>query len=155
MSAKLPTARDIMTRTVKTIPAAAAVDEALRALVTGHHSGAPVVDASGAPVGVLSEHDGIRLLSGALAEGLPTGCVADHMTTEVETVPPSEDVLALSTRFTKGRHRRLLVVEDGRLVGLVSRRDLLAALERLDQERGQTPTKTTYETLAERHRELD
>ena len=128
---------------------------AVRILLEGGHSGAPVVDDGGAPVGVLSEHDGIRVLAAAVAEGWPAGSAGDHMSKDVETVAPSEDLLALSTRFSQGRHRRLLVVEGGRLIGLVSRRDLLAALEKLERQSGRVRAKSTYETLAERHRALD
>ncbi len=83
------------------------------------------------------------------------GHVSEHMTREVETVPPTENVFALSTRFNQGRHRRMLVVEDGRLVGIISRRDLLRALEAFEKQVSHPRQPTTYEAIEKRHRELD
>jgi CBS-domain-containing membrane protein len=77
------------------------------------------------------------------------------MTKTLETVSPDEDVLALAARFTGGRHRRLLVVDKGRLVGLIARRDLMRGLEAMERERAHAKSKTTYELMAERHRKLD
>ena len=97
----------------------------------------------------------MRVLCEAIAEGWPSGLVRDHMTKELETVSPQEDALALSARFTNGRHRRLLVADGGRLVGLIARRDLMRALESMERERTHARRKTTYEVLEERHRKLD
>ncbi len=155
MRRPLPTASEVMTRRVETIDADAPVQEAVRTLLTRGHSGAPVVDAGGAPIGVLSEHDGIRVLTEAIATGWPTGRARDHMTQQVETVRPGDDLLTLATRFAGGRHRRLVVVDGGRLVGLVTRRDLLRALDALEREQGRSRSPSTYEVMAERHRELD
>lgn len=149
---KLPAARDIMNRRVQTLPADSDVGAAMETLLASGHSGAPVVDDRGAPVGVLSEHDCIQVFIHAIAEGWPAGRVKDHMTTEVDVVSPAEDLLTLATRFAKGRHRRLLVAEEGRLVGLICRRDLLQALEKALAATGKA---TTYDLLEQRHRELD
>jgi CBS domain-containing protein len=151
----IPIASEIMQRRLHTVSADASVEEAIRSLLKKHHSGAPVVDAAGKLVGVLSEYDCVAVLARAATDKWPAGRVSDRMTTEIETVPPTEDVLALSTRFSQGRHRRLLVVEDGRLVGLISRRDLLSALESLVTRFNEQPRQTTYEAIAKRHVELD
>ena len=65
------------------------------------------------------------------------------------------DCFAISTRFTQGRHRRLLVVDEGRLVGLISRRDVMRALEAMEQTLSRSGGKTTYELIDERHQKLD
>ena len=151
---RIPTAREVMNTRVYTIHAETEISEAVRGLLAHRDSGAPVVDAGGALLGVLSEHDCIRALAQAIADRWPQGCAADHMTREIETVAPTDDVLSLATRFSGGRHRRLLVVEDGRLVGLISRRDLLRALESLEKRLEGKRAPSTYEMLEQRHREL-
>ena len=153
--APIPTASEIMQRRLHTVSADADLKEAVRSLLKKHHSAAPVVDSAGKLVGVLSEHDCVAVLAQAAADKWQTGRVSDRMTTEIATVPPTEDVFALSTRFSQGRHRRLLVAEDGRLVGLISRRDLLSALESLVTRFNEQPRQTTYEAIAKRHIELD
>jgi CBS domain-containing protein len=152
---ELPTAADLMQRRLLTFAPDAKIEEAVRQLLSKGYAAAPVVDRDGRLVGIVSEHDCVRVLSEAVAEGWPSGLVRDQMTTQLETVSPEEDVLALSTRFTSGRHRRILVVDDGRLVGLVARRDLLRGLEAMERERTRGRRKTTYEVLEERHRKLD
>ena len=152
---ELPTAADLMQRRPLTFDPDAPIEEAVRGLLARGYAAAPVVDRDGRLVGIVSEHDCVRVLSEAIAEGWPSGRVRDHMTKEVETVSPDEDVLALSARFAAGRHRRMLVVEAGRLVGLVARRDLMRGLESMERDRTRAKRKTTYEVMEERHRELD
>ena len=154
-STRILTARDVMTARVHTIPADSDINAAVRLLLKHGHSGAPVVDSTGAPRGVLSEHDCIRVLVQAVADRWPPGSAADHMTREIETVSPTDDVLTLATHFAEGRHRRLLVVEEGRVVGLITRRDLLRALVSLEKRMEEKPQQSTYEVLEKRHRELD
>lgn len=151
----IPTAADLMQRRLHTVSPDAPIEDAVRLLLAKGHAAAPVVEADGRLVGLVSEHDCIRVLGEAIGEGWPSGRVRDHMTRELETVRPEEDLLALAARFTAGRHRRLLVAKDGRLVGLIARRDLMRGLERLEQERSARPRATTYEILEDRHRRLD
>jgi CBS domain-containing protein len=151
----IPTAREIMRTRLHTVSPETDLEEAVRSLLARKHSGAPVVDSAGKLVGVLSEYDCLSILAQAAAERWQTGCVADRMTKEIETVGPKEDVLALSTRFCQGRHRRLLVVEDDKLVGLISRSDLLRALERVVKALGRAPRQGTYDAVEKRHIALD
>jgi CBS domain-containing protein len=153
--APIPTAAEIMQKKLVTVRSDDGIEDAVRRLIKKGYSGAPVVDGAGSLVGVLSEHDCIRVMAQAIAESWPGGTVEQQMTRQVETVPPTEDALALSTRFTHGRHRRLLVVEDGRLVGIVSRRDLMKALEKVEKAIDHARDKSTYDVMAERHRALD
>ncbi len=151
----LPTAAELMQRRLQTVSPDAPIESAVRLLLAKGFAAAPVVDADHRLLGLVSEHDCIRVLGEAVAEGWPSGRVRDHMTTALETVAPSEDVLALAARFEQGRHRRLLVVENGRLVGLIARRDLMRALEDMERQRTRGRSPSTYELMEERHRRLD
>lgn len=153
--APIPTASDIMQRRLHTVLVDADIEEAVRSLLKKHHSGAPVIDSSGKLVGVLSEYDCVAVLARAAADKWPAGRVSERMTTDVETVSPAEDIFALATRFTEGRHRRLLVVEGEKLVGVISRRDLLGALESLMTRLSKEPRQTTYGEIEKRHIKLD
>ncbi len=144
-----------MTRRLEALSPDAPIPAAIHTLMRRGYSGAPVVDDAGRLVGVLSEHDCIRLLAESIYEGWPSGSVGDHMTAEVETVSPRDDVFAVSSRFAKGGCRRLFVVDDGRLAGMISRRDLLKAFDdmRAASERGERSD--TYRLIQIRHQQVD
>ncbi len=152
---EIPTAADLMQRKLHTVADDAPIEKAVRLLLEKGYAAVPVIDKGGKLVGLVSEHDCVRVLSEAIAERWPSGLVRNHMTTDLETVAPTEDILALATRFTQGRHRRLLVVENGQLVGLIARRDLMRGLEAMEHSRAHGRSQTTYELMDERHRRLD
>lgn len=147
---KIALARDIMTRNPVTVRPEDDIEVAVRLIFRRGYSGLPVVDAGGRAHGVLSEHDCIRVMAEAIVDRWPIGRVDAHMTRQLDAVGPTEDVLALAARFAKGRHRRLLVVEDERLVGVIARRDLLKALHRMEQAIDHPRRKSTYEEIARR-----
>lgn len=140
-----PLAREFMQTQVFTVSPGEEIQAAVAALLRQGYSGAPVVDASHQLVGVLSEWDCARLLSEAAYERWPTGTVADHMTTPAEQVGPDADLFSLLDRFAAGGHRRFPVVDQGRLVGLITRRDLLRALYAHASARSRPAS--TYELL--------
>jgi CBS domain-containing protein len=111
------TVADVMTR----CPVSVRPDtpfRAVAALLTGRRiSAVPVVDDRGAPVGVVSESDLIN------ARGLPTA--GELMSSPVVTVGANEAVTTATRRLTRAGVRRLFVVVDGRLAGVVARSDLL------------------------------
>lgn len=152
---KIPTAQEMMRHKPFTLRPDDEIETAVRRLLKKGHSGAPVVDSEGRLRGVFSEHDCIRVMTDSLSEGWPAGHVEQQMSTDVETVDVSEDAFAISTRFTQGRHRRVLVIDDGRLVGLISRRDLMKALQAMEKAIDRASGKTTYQLIDERHRALD
>lgn len=122
--AALLTARDFMNPKVVSLPAQMPIDEALASLERAKHSGAPVVEQDRV-VGVLSELDCIRVLAAATFSAMPAGTVADHMTREVDTASPDDDIFKITDLFLETGHRRLPVVDaSGALVGLIALRDL-------------------------------
>ena len=121
--------RDYMTRHLVTFRSDTDLFTAINRLLEHRISGAPVVNSQGHLIGLLSEGDCLRgILSGAYYEAIG-GTVSTYMTTEVETVTPEADIIELSERFLRGRRRRLPVIEHGRLVGQISRCDVLRAVK--------------------------
>lgn len=120
--------RDYMATEPRTVPPGMEIMRAVGLLVTEDLSGFPVVGESGELLGMLTERDIIRvgLQAGYFDEIV--GSVADYMSRDLETVHPDDSLMDVAERFADSPHRRFPVVEDGRLVGLLCRRDVLRAL---------------------------
>ena len=123
--AAYPLVRECMDTTFVTLRADTPVYAAIETLLDARITGAAVVDDEGQLAGILSEKDCLRVLTGAAYDGLPGASVADYMTKDVHTVRSDADVLKAVTIFLANPFRRLLVVDDDRLVGQITRRDLL------------------------------
>lgn len=107
------------------------VKEAMELLLKYSISGGPVLNSERSLVGVLSELDCLRVIASSAFDGhAPDGQrkVSELMSTNTTTVEPSTDLYALAHLFLDQRLRRLPVVQQGRVVGQVSRRDLLRAI---------------------------
>lgn len=122
------------------------------ALLTGKHiSGVPVCDATGAVLGVVSEADILRKTEGVPPEiggrmrwllrrvdgelaKVAARTAGEAMTSPALTIRPTQQVSDAARLMIEHRINRLPVVTGGRLVGIVSRADLLRAFERADDE---------------------
>ena len=145
------TAADIMSRAVQTIPEDMPLQDAARLLSKAGVSGAPVVDAAGRCVGVLSASDFLHWAErGAQAnkvsckvpccctdwqvmelEFLPRDEVRWHMTADAVTVDEDAPFAELARAMVDAQIHRLIVVDaDHRAVGVVSTTDILAAVAR-------------------------
>lgn len=130
--------RDHMTTDLVTFRPEQRIHDAIARLLERGISGAPVVDDAGRLVGVLSNKDCLRLAFEASYHQDWGGLVSDAMSSPVETVAPDQDIVQVADLFLHGSYRRYPVVEDGRLVGLVTRADVLRALEHLwSSDRGE------------------
>ena len=114
--------RDVMNVDVLTISAKATVEVAIRRLVENHISGMPVVGRDGCLVGIVSEFQLLETLYSPEVRDIP---VSDVMTADVLTVTPDAMLSDATNLMVDHRIRRLPVVENGKIVGIVSRRDLL------------------------------
>jgi CBS domain-containing protein len=141
-------ARDLMTTEVVTVTPDTPVAEIAKALIERHVSAVPVVGPGGELVGMVSEGDlmlrteigsdrprswWLSLLTSSEDEARSYvrthGRLAKHvMTSDVVTVAESTPVAQIARLLEQKRIKRVPVVEGGRLVGLVSRADVLRAL---------------------------
>jgi CBS domain-containing protein len=119
------TARDFMVTKLITLAPDADVLDAVQLLLKHRISGAPVVEADGRYLGVFSEKCGMHVLLDAAYEQLPVRAVRSFMDTEAQTINPETHLLSVAQVFLLTPYRRLPVLEEGMLVGQVSRRDVL------------------------------
>jgi len=119
------TARAIMTEDVVTIDQEAAIGDAIELLLMQKISGLPVTDQAGRLIGIVTE---FALLAIAYDDRVRNDTVGQHMTTELLTVGPDDPINKVADLCLVHRVRRVPVVENGRLVGLIARRDVLQSL---------------------------
>lgn len=111
--------------TVISVTPDASVHEAVQ-LLDKHGIGMVVVcSADGALAGVFSERDVIRSLS-RNGDGVNDRKVSELMTADVQTCGPGDDPYSVIQAMNKGRFRHMPVVADGRVIGVVSSKDIFA-----------------------------
>lgn len=114
--------KDTMRTRVVSVRPDATVEEAIRTLLAHDVSGAPVLDEAGGLLGIISE---FQLLEVVYDPNLKVAPVRDFMTKDVITVDETALLATVANLFIMHRIRRVPVVRDGQVVGVVSRRDLL------------------------------
>ena len=147
-------AHQIMTRPVFTVLPEATILEAANLMLARHISGLPVVDAAGKLVGIVSEGDFLRrseigtqrkrsrLLNFILGPGQAAtdfvhehGCkIAEIMTPDPVTISEDTPLEAIVALMEKNKLKRLPVTRGGRVVGIVSRANLLQAVAHLARQ---------------------
>jgi len=124
------TAADCMAEKLITIHQDASLDEAISLLLSHRISGMPVVGDNGELMGVISEQDCLKSFVESKYHNTPIASVKDAMSKEVASVGSDTDVLTIAELFSKNAYRRLPVLKNSRLVGQVSRRDVLSVIEK-------------------------
>ena len=119
------TAGAIMTSNMVTVRPDASIEEAIELLMRDQISGLPVIDDDGRLVGVITE---FALLAVAYDKRVKNHTVSQHMTREVITVEADAPLSRIADLCIVHRVRRVPVMENGRMVGLIARRDVLRAL---------------------------
>ena len=115
-------AADVMSKKVITVSPSATVEDTIRMLVDNGISGAPVVDADGELVGIITE---FQLLEVAYDPEFMAALVEDFMTRNVLTVDESDLLSDVASQMIAHRIRRLPVVRNNKVVGIVARRDVI------------------------------
>jgi CBS domain-containing protein len=119
----MPVIRDIMSKVVISIRPEATLMDAVKVLTKHHISGAPVVTRQGEVVGFISEPN---LMDVLFDREVRLARVDDVMSREVYAVESQDPISLAAKLFTVYGVRRLPVLEYGRFIGVITRRDLLA-----------------------------
>lgn len=120
--------KEFMNRNLFTLDPETDVYDAIDTLITKNINSAAVINNQGKLVGILSEKDCLLTLIAEVYDNLPGTTVEAYMTKNVVTVTPEQDIFTVADMFLKNHFRRVLVVEDGNLIGQITRKDLLRAI---------------------------
>jgi len=159
-------ASDIMTHSAYAVAADAPLSHVVRLMNEHHVSGVPVVDAKGAVIGIVTEGDLLRRVETGTDDSKPSWFarvlmpgreagkyvmthsrrVRDVMTADVITVAEDAPLADIVGLMLKKHIKRLPIVREGRLVGIVSRSDLVRKLGDAMQEREVSADDATIRT---------
>ena len=118
-----------MTHNLVTFTKDQSIHEVMRDFIKYKISGGPVVDEKGGLIGVISEADLMKQISDSRYFNLPIldKSVGNFMTAEVDTIASTLSVFDAAAKFHKSSRRRYPVLDKGRLVGQISRKDIVVA----------------------------
>ena len=128
----LPKISEYMDAVVPTLSPETQIMKAVDFLLRHRVTGAPVVDPDGKLLGIITETDLLKLVTEGIQAQPPTeAMVAEYMTTDVVTVPPTVVMYYVAGIYQDNKFRRLPVVKGGKIVGAITRFDLLRVIRTL------------------------
>jgi CBS domain-containing protein len=119
-------AKDIMSRKVTTVHEYANIMDVIKLLVERNVTGVPVVDDADRLLGMVTEKDVLTLL--LYDPNVKGKTVTDLMTTEIVHFDEDENLMTIFESLVQRNFRRVPILSEGRLVGIVSRRDIIKFL---------------------------
>lgn len=122
------TVKDYMNTQIVTLTADTDVMAAINSFVRRGIGSAPVVGDKGELLGMLSEKDCLKFGLTASYEGVQGGPIREFMTPNAVTVSPDTPILQVASMFVDSNFKRYPVVKDGKLLGLISRANVLRAI---------------------------
>lgn len=131
MADQTPMIDDYMTRELVTFAPADDIHKAIELLIDNRISGAPVVDEHGCMVGILTKKDCFKVVFQSSYHQDWGGHVADFMSSNVESLSSGMNVIAAAELFANSPFKSYPILNEGRLIGIVSRLDILRALDDL------------------------
>jgi len=120
---------DYMTRNLVTFRSDQPMDEVINAIIKHRISGGPVVNEKHELIGVISEGDCIKEVSESRYHNMPihNHTVEKYMIKDVETIDGNMNIFDAATKFLESKRRRFPIVENGKLIGQISQKDILKA----------------------------
>ena len=127
------TVEEYMTRRLVTFSPDQTMDQVIKTLLDKKIAGGPVVDEDGHLVGIISEGDCLKEVVRGKYNNTPSlsGKVSDHMSKEVKHIAPEMNVFEVAQMFLNMKLRRFPVLKDGKLVGQISQKDVMRAVQKL------------------------
>jgi CBS domain-containing protein len=123
-----PRIKSYMSQDLVTLAPDMEINRAMHLLIDHRISGAPVLDKTGNLVGVLSKKDCLKAALHASYYREWGDTVSSYMSRDVQTLDAELDLIEAAEAFLASSFRRFPVMSEGRLVGQISRSDLLEAL---------------------------
>ena len=120
--------RDYMTRKVLKLRPDMGILHAVHYLIDGGVSGAPVVDENGGIGGMLTEKDCMKVVLNAAYHQEHGGLVREFMAIYIEVMEPDLTIVDAAIQFYEKKYLRYPVVENGQLIGVLSRSDVMRAM---------------------------
>ena len=121
--------KDYMARQLTRLSPEMEIMTAVNTLLQKDVSGAPVVDENEQLVGILTQKDCMRVVLNAAYHSEFAGIVADFMSKDIVSLSSDISMVEAAQRFLEQNYHRYPVVDDGVLVGQISRKDVMRALE--------------------------
>lgn len=139
------TVSDYMTRDLIVFKPEQPVDEVINTLLRFKISGGPVVNDNYELVGIISEGDCLKQISESRYYNMPMedATVEQRMIKNVDTIDGNMNVFDAANVFLESKHRRFPIIENGKLVGQISQKDILKAALKLKGQNWNSTTKTS------------
>ncbi|QMU63139.1 MAG: CBS domain-containing protein [Flavobacteriaceae bacterium] len=121
---------DYMTTKLITFKPDQSVQEVIEKLVKNRISGGPVVNDQNELIGIISEGDCIKHISESKYYNMPMdnkNTVKNNMVSSVETIDKNMNIFDAAAKFMNSKRRRFPIVENGKLIGQISQKDILKA----------------------------
>lgn len=124
--------RDLMTTDVVAVAPTTSIRDAARMMFRYRVSGLPVVDPEGHVLGIITEGDFLAMELKRADGGVTPEFVSEVMSHSVLTVSPDLEVMDAARYMFEHDVKRVVVVEDGTMTGIISRFDIVAGFTRPD-----------------------
>jgi CBS domain-containing protein len=124
---------DYMTTKLITFTPDQTIESVMQSLIKNRISGGPVVNKKNELIGIISEGDCIKQISESRYYNMPMQdkTIEKHMAMNVETIDGNMNIFDAATKFVEAKRRRFPIVENGKLVGQISQKDVLKAAMKL------------------------
>lgn len=135
--------KDYMSRDLIVFKPDQSIEEVVQALINFKISGGPVVNNNRELIGMISEGDCLKQISESRYYNMPMqqDKVENRMVKDVETIDGNMNIFDAANKFLSAKRRRFPIVEDGKLVGQISQKDVLKAALKLKGENWNSLTK--------------